>query len=401
MEDALDEEVRLSRNDDDYKKWKRNELPTHANGLTVCYDMGWNKRSSGRRYDSISGHGIVFGARSKKIISYRACSKICSLCEIFKRKNCENVAVEEHDCVKNHFGSSKSMECEAILYLTVDSWMNRSFHFEKICADDDTTMKKILRHNYDLMIEIGIMAKEDKPNKTSGKLDHEVNEPSFVADFNHRVKSVGRAIYTLAGLKVSESTVNNQIAKRVKLYWSEMLNQIKHLSVDVKEEWELIQKRVLAPIDHMFDCHENCDIAWCYALQARRDNKQYLPPRNRPFYCKQKDGKMYKQLCDAVRRFQTKETIAECLHPFNTQKNEAFNQMVARMVPKFKHFGTTPVLDTRIAVAASVCNIGYTAFYDKLINRISDTPGNTTSFVLSGIHKIQRKKLSNLSISWR
>ena len=99
---------------------EKNELPAHANGLTVCYDMGWNKRSSGNRYDSISGHGIAFGAHSKKIIAYRAVSKCCSFCSVFKKNNGENEVVEEHDCVKNHWGSSKSMECEAILHIVKD-----------------------------------------------------------------------------------------------------------------------------------------------------------------------------------------------------------------------------------------------------------------------------------------
>ena len=36
--------------------------------LAVSYDMGWQKRSTGRRYDIISGHGFIVGCRSKKII---------------------------------------------------------------------------------------------------------------------------------------------------------------------------------------------------------------------------------------------------------------------------------------------------------------------------------------------
>ena len=35
--------------------------------LTVSYDMGWNKRSSGNKYDSISGHGFIMGGNTKKI----------------------------------------------------------------------------------------------------------------------------------------------------------------------------------------------------------------------------------------------------------------------------------------------------------------------------------------------
>ena len=40
---------------------------TNANyiiGLKVSYDMAWNKRSSGRRYDTLSGHGLFFDSKS-------------------------------------------------------------------------------------------------------------------------------------------------------------------------------------------------------------------------------------------------------------------------------------------------------------------------------------------------
>ena len=45
---------------------KNKQLDKKYVPLTVCYDMGWNKRSTGTRYDSISGHGIMVGGYSKK-----------------------------------------------------------------------------------------------------------------------------------------------------------------------------------------------------------------------------------------------------------------------------------------------------------------------------------------------
>ena len=49
---------------------KEGDVPEELNtlGLTVSYDMGWQKRSTGGRYDSMSGHGFIIGCRSKKII---------------------------------------------------------------------------------------------------------------------------------------------------------------------------------------------------------------------------------------------------------------------------------------------------------------------------------------------
>ena len=81
MEKAIGEEVKATRSEEMYNQWNKKELPTLSNGLIVCYDMGWNKRSTGTRYDSISSHGIIFGALSKKVLNYRAVSKVCPFCE--------------------------------------------------------------------------------------------------------------------------------------------------------------------------------------------------------------------------------------------------------------------------------------------------------------------------------
>ena len=103
---------------------------------------------------------------------------------------------------------------------------------------------------------------------------------------------------------------------------------------------------------------------------------------------------MYSQLKQVVARFQERDSIAECLHQFNTQKCEAFNNVVARFAPKFKHFGTTPVLDTRLATVVAINNIGYQAYYSRLLHETLE-PTNTKPFVFTGIQKIHKKKTLN------
>ena len=46
--------------------------------LTVGYDMGWSKRSSGKRYNSLSGHAFLTGCHSTKILGAQITSKKCS-----------------------------------------------------------------------------------------------------------------------------------------------------------------------------------------------------------------------------------------------------------------------------------------------------------------------------------
>ena len=118
---ALDEEMRLTLEDNfegeelviKLDDWKKKKLKNDHNGLTVCYDMGLNKRSTGTRYDSIFGQGIMIGARSDKVIGFKTISNKCGKCDRLRRalKLGPNEAVPDHDdCVKNYDDSSKSKE---------------------------------------------------------------------------------------------------------------------------------------------------------------------------------------------------------------------------------------------------------------------------------------------------
>ena len=118
------------------------------------------------------------------------------------------------------------MECEALLDLVVKAANERGFHVKTVVSNDDTTMKKIMRHDYKKMINEGEMETKDWPlnddgNKlTSGRLPSHIPSPKFLADFNHRVKSVGKGIYELATVSKKISMVNKDLAKRMKYYWS-------------------------------------------------------------------------------------------------------------------------------------------------------------------------------------
>ena len=52
--------------------------------IVASYDMGWNKRSTGRVYDSLSGHAFLIGCRSGCVISFGVCAK--KMCEMWSGK---------------------------------------------------------------------------------------------------------------------------------------------------------------------------------------------------------------------------------------------------------------------------------------------------------------------------
>ena len=101
--------------------------------------MGWQKRSSVRRYDSSSGRAFIIGGRKKGIIGMVLYSKDCRKCDSAENKGED---AEEHECPKNFKGSSKSMEAAAILKMVEGAYYNRFFIIDVIVSNNDSTMHR-------------------------------------------------------------------------------------------------------------------------------------------------------------------------------------------------------------------------------------------------------------------
>ena len=86
IEEALKKEIKdtLERNNQSYGEWcdqTDNEKNNNKVKVIVTYGKGWQKRSSGRRYDSSSGRAFIIGARSKGIIGMVLYSKAFRNCD--------------------------------------------------------------------------------------------------------------------------------------------------------------------------------------------------------------------------------------------------------------------------------------------------------------------------------
>ena len=79
MSTALQKEIELSAKagQGSYTTEEHGTLPS----LTFSTDAGWQKRSSGRRYDSASGVVHMVGVRTQKICASRLTINKCSICE--------------------------------------------------------------------------------------------------------------------------------------------------------------------------------------------------------------------------------------------------------------------------------------------------------------------------------
>ena len=106
----------------------------------VKYDMGWQKRGSGRCYDSLSGVGTMIGNQSGKIIAFDVRSKDCRKCAYHAAKG---ISTPEHDCSKTWNGSSKGMEPDVGACLTDDLEKQGVTVGTMVMDDDCTTMAKI------------------------------------------------------------------------------------------------------------------------------------------------------------------------------------------------------------------------------------------------------------------
>ena len=80
IEEAFQEEIKytLEHNNQSYGDWCALSDKGGNNNkvkLTVTCHIGWQKRSSGRRYDSSSGHAFIIGGRRKGIVGMVLYSK--------------------------------------------------------------------------------------------------------------------------------------------------------------------------------------------------------------------------------------------------------------------------------------------------------------------------------------
>ena len=114
-------------------------------GIGVSYDMGWQKRSTGKLYDSLSGHDFIFGVWTGYVIGYNVKSKSCSKCSI---ANSLNKPAEEHDCQINWAGSSGGMEAAVALNLCIELHDDSGYNIfvQTIVSDDDSTMRAHIQH---------------------------------------------------------------------------------------------------------------------------------------------------------------------------------------------------------------------------------------------------------------
>ena len=255
QKEALADEIERTLTEEDHKYMGLSEqilldgafrLDIPKVGLDVSYDMGWQKRSSGHKYDSPSGHGFLVGCRTRKVIGHVIYSKWCRICQLSERK--ETVA-PEHQCPRNYLEkSSKSMEADGAVELVtgVHTLCNEQVYVKNFVSDDDASTRNILKH-------------KDGTNK--GELPDSMTPPEFLCDINHRVKVMAKPFFALASLPKRLSTCTKLDAIRIKrnIGW-----YIRGSIANDNICFDTFVRDAKAPILHHFDDHRCCDPSWCW-----------------------------------------------------------------------------------------------------------------------------------------
>lgn len=379
-------------------------------GVAASIDMGWQKRSSGNRYDSPSGVSLMIGAYSKKIIQRHVCSKVCRVCdEATRRANKKlkqtNDVVSKplHRCPKNYEGSSKGMEAHAAV-ISVNrfyEWSARRIDctpafIHTTISDDDSTTWANLQQSFTLRLEKHNLERESQglprltkkdwelwpktkrgvPRQDNGKLSIQVLAPRInLADPNHRAKVLGKHLYPLTSLPIaSGKQISKATAERFKVNFNRAIHQYRgQNSIELR-------KGLLATLEHEFGNHEHCSNQWCKYLKAKNeDERRDLSAR---WWDKDKFGSLYDALSAIYTSFLSPEKIEQMNHSHDTQKNESMNKKIARLCPKSMTFSKSMVLSDRVAWAVMEDTLGGAEAVVTLFNRLGTTvvPSNLVNY---------------------
>ena len=402
-----------------YDLWLERKLPQELwPRIKAGTDMGWQQKGSGRPYNSQYGHCFFCSEKTRLIIAKALCSKACATCKSFYTRHPAEEEPPQHSCTINHDGSSGSMEPKAVLELYVKLCAQHVI-VETIVCDDDSSIKAKLKWSnadhmtnnnttvYPMIINSkGKLVK--RPDK--GGLPAHLPEPSYIADPNHRRKTLAGELYglkakaktrpeareladkkraekaaaTAAKKKLKNANDNqqqdeedagddtNEKPKKKKAYqWNKTMTGMdcmrlsKNFSfmartlVDKTTDEEIVDAGK-AVLEHHFDNHTFCG-EWC------RRKKQNDEERKKHYYrSKAKDHELYEELNKIVSRFVTLEALKEVAHSMDTLANESFNNTISWLAPKNKVYCGTQSLANRIAIAIGITTLGTMRYYTEL-----------------------------------
>ena len=290
---------------------------------------------------------------------------------------------------------------------------------KRFVADDDSSIKAKLKwSNTDYKLNTGTTSAPKiingngnlVPRPNHGEVPRHMPEPSFVADPNHRRKTLAGVLYKFRDLgKLSPEeqrsnydrlcknrkkqgkeppppfkqkkwnlTLTGMDVRRLSKNFAFMARKLQYLDTDAA-----IVSAGKAVLEHHFDNHEHCG-DWCKRKKDLEEQRQEAAAaaaaeategdkkkkKDRQFYRdKIKDKALYEKLAMLLARFLTLEALKEVAHQMDTCANESFNNTIAWLAPKNKVYSGTCSLNNRICIAIGISTLGMLHYFDTLIRK--------------------------------
>jgi hypothetical protein len=123
---------------------------TGRNKISACGDCCWDKRSSGKRYDSMSGCSVMIGCRNQLVIGIEPMSNACSKCA-------RNIPHDIKLCPKNVDWSSKAMKAIGSSRICQNLLRDYNAYIYEYVGDDDALTNKVPRHSWENQVIAGTL----------------------------------------------------------------------------------------------------------------------------------------------------------------------------------------------------------------------------------------------------
>ncbi|XP_034246124.1 uncharacterized protein LOC117648066 [Thrips palmi] len=307
--------------------------------LKGSFDMGWQKRGTGKSYNSLSGHGSLIGYHSKKILAFGSKSKSCRLC-------LKGHPPSDHDCRKNHVGSAKSME-------------------PQLAVDLITRNPQLSEANVSLGTLIG---DDDSCSIQSVRRESEVHVEKW-SDLNHTRKGFSTALF------------NMKVSEKVRVY---LTRSFSFAIMQNKGNEEGVRAAILNIENHSYGEHGGC-AEWCKFNESPGTYTHRGLPYGKPL----SSLEFRPQLAALLKRFADNAAkIAPCA---SSQGNENFNNMVATKNPKYKFNASSEALPFRVAATVGQKNIGKT-YIMKVNKKLGLSPGEITRKIRTRSDMIRKRR---------
>ncbi|XP_063407854.1 uncharacterized protein LOC134691329 [Mytilus trossulus] len=312
--------------------------------LVVAVDAGWQKRGSGRAYDSKSGHCSMIGPETGKIINYSVRSKECRVCS---RAESRNESPREHACYRNWEGSSKGMEADMVIEMVKDV-QSKGCTVAALVGDEDSTTIGRVRANISNSIE-------------------------KISDRNHLKKILGNSLYSL---KKNHPVLTVRIIKYLQSCFNYIIAQGEGNPEQIAKDLNALSK-------HPFGDHQCCSSRWCKFLSNPKSVFKSFP-QGKPL-----SGSGLQKSLESVFEGYAKNSL-KLSTVGSTQANESFNRMVSAKAPKHVHYSSSGNLNYRVAASVAQKNTGH-RYLVNVNKKLGLSPGYHTQR-LARLRDYQRSK---------